>query len=91
MAKSGAADLVIVLSDAELEKHDVTPLDFYTTVVEQCGTTKVYCIFISLVLSEGRDIVEQLPAGQGYTCREPVEFPAVFQEILLAHYQKPPE
>ena len=84
-AERGQSDLIVAISDANLQKHEVDVNSIIQTF-RQCRSlspkTKIYYIFIAGHFSEAIDIMEKIPRDQGFACRYSNEIPLVFQVIL---------
>jgi hypothetical protein len=84
VGSSGKYDLVIVISDAYLEEHDV---DANTIIraLRQCSSrssTKVYFVFLAGLISEAIDIIEKLPKDRAFACTASSDMPSILQLIL---------
>jgi hypothetical protein len=82
VATSGKSDLVIVISDAYLEEHNVDAESILQTLRHCRTSTKIYFIFIAGFVSEAIDIIDRLPKDRGYACRDSKDIPFILQLIL---------
>jgi hypothetical protein len=84
-AERGQSDLIVVISDGNLQKHDIDASTLIHTF-RHCRSlspkTKIYYIFIAGHVSEAVDILEKIPKDQGFACRFSNEMPLLFQLIL---------
>jgi hypothetical protein len=84
VAKSGQSDLIVVISDAYLQKHDIYATDVVRTLRHCKGvsTAEIYFAFMASHVSEATDIIQEIPKDHGFACRDSSEIPSIFQLIL---------
>jgi von Willebrand factor A domain-containing protein 8 len=78
--------LVIVISDANLERYGIRPRDLsqamQTRTDKSAIHSKAYCIFIASLGDEAESIKRELPVGRAFVCMDSSELPAIVRNIL---------
>ncbi|KAE8748569.1 hypothetical protein FOCC_FOCC004745 [Frankliniella occidentalis] len=75
--------IVVVLSDANLERYGIPPKRFASALTEE---TKVnaYAIFIGSLGDQAAKLTKQMPAGRAFVCMDLKDIPQILQQIFTA-------
>uniref|UniRef100_A0A8D8VSZ2 von Willebrand factor A domain-containing protein 8 n=1 Tax=Cacopsylla melanoneura TaxID=428564 RepID=A0A8D8VSZ2_9HEMI len=73
--------IVIVLSDANLERYGIHPRELAAAMDSDSGV-RAYAVFIGSLGDQAKRLTEELPPGRGFVCMDLSEIPQILQQIF---------
>lgn len=75
--------IVVILSDANLERYGIPPKRFAMTLTEE-PKVNAYAIFIGSLGDQATRLTKQMPAGRAFVCLDLKNIPQILQQIFTA-------
>ncbi|CAG7731784.1 unnamed protein product [Allacma fusca] len=72
---------VIVLSDANLERYGINPLEF-AKILNLNSDVKSFAVFIGSLGDQANRLTEKMPPGKAFVCLETAKLPQILQRIF---------
>ncbi|XP_039499673.1 von Willebrand factor A domain-containing protein 8 [Drosophila santomea] len=76
--------IVVVLSDANLQRYGIAPKDLAVALKRGEPKVKGYAIFIGSLAEEADEINAEMPAGQSFVCMDLTKLPHILQQIFTS-------
>ncbi|XP_033169336.1 von Willebrand factor A domain-containing protein 8 isoform X1 [Drosophila mauritiana] len=76
--------IVVVLSDANLQRYGIAPKDLAMALKRGEPKVKGYAIFIGSLAEEADEINAEMPAGQSFVCMDLTKLPHILQQIFTS-------
>lgn len=74
--------IVIVLSDANLERYSITPRKFSELLTKEEPKVQAYAVFIGSLGEEAAAISKSMPVGRSFVCMDLAELPSILKQIF---------
>ncbi|XP_043278620.1 von Willebrand factor A domain-containing protein 8 isoform X2 [Venturia canescens] len=75
--------IVVVLSDANLERYGIPPSNF-AKVLTSNANVNAYAIFIGSLGDQANRLIKKMPAGRAFVCMDLKDIPRILQQIFTA-------
>ncbi|XP_034940681.1 von Willebrand factor A domain-containing protein 8 [Chelonus insularis] len=84
LAKEEADEsIVVVLSDANLERYGIPPEKF-GKLLTSCPEVNAYAIFIGSLGDQADRVMKKMPSGRAFVCMDLQNIPRILQQIFAA-------
>ncbi|KAK0097221.1 hypothetical protein PV326_002877 [Microctonus aethiopoides] len=75
--------IVIILSDANLERYGIPPQQF-GKLLTSCPEVNAYAIFIGSLGDQATRVMQKMPSGRAFVCMDLQNIPRILQQIFAA-------